>query len=218
MTTELSIVNAGERGLKLASLDDMLRFAELAVNSGMTPKDMRTPASAFMAMQHGMELGLSPAASLQSIAVINGRPCVWGDAALALVTSHPDCEDIKEWMEGEKEDRVAWCTVKRKGRSEVTRSFSRKEATHAGLTDKPGPWKQYPVRMLQMRARAFALRDSFPDALKGVGIREEVQDYQRNVTPDRKPIQVTLAEDEAPSSLPTTNQLALEPQTEGDWE
>jgi hypothetical protein len=32
--------------------------------------------------------------------------------------------------------------------------------------------------MLQMRARGWALRDAFPDALKGLGIREEVQDYQ----------------------------------------
>ena len=31
--------------------------------------------------------------------------------------------------------------------------------------------------MLQMRARGFASRDSFPDALRGIKSREEVEDY-----------------------------------------
>ena len=46
-------------------------------------------------------------------------------------------------------------------------------------------WKSYPDRMLQMRARGFALRDSFPDVLKGLITREEAQDYQT------EPINVT---------------------------
>jgi hypothetical protein len=51
--------------------------------------------------------------------------------------------------------------------------------------------------MLQMRARAFVLRDAFADVLKGLSIREEVEDYQtpRDVTP-KPPIP-------APVSRPT---------------
>jgi hypothetical protein len=32
--------------------------------------------------------------------------------------------------------------------------------------------------MLQMRARGFALRDKFSDVLKGLALREEIEDYQ----------------------------------------
>ena len=48
--------------------------------------------------------------------------------------------------------------------------------SQAGLWGKQGPWKQYPKRMLQMRARGFAIRDAFPDALRGMYMAEEVQD------------------------------------------
>jgi len=68
----------------------------------------------------------------------------------------------------------AICTVRREGRSEpVIGTFSVDDAKRAGLWQKPGPWTDYPNRMLTMRARAFALRDAFPDVLAGLYIREE---------------------------------------------
>jgi hypothetical protein len=50
------------------------------------------------------------------------------------------------------------------------------DAKAAGLQGKQGPWTQYPKRMRQMRARAFALRDVFPDVLRGLPVAEEVMD------------------------------------------
>ena len=97
-----------------------------------------------------------------------------GDTALALATAHPAFLDIEESVEG----NTATCVVKRRDRSAVVRTFSEADAKKAGLWGKAGPWQQYPSRMLQMRARSWALRDAFPDALRGLGIREEVQDYQ----------------------------------------
>ena len=58
----------------------------------------------------------------------------------------------------------------------MVREFSMQDAKQAGLTGKQGPWSQYPRRMLQMRARAFALRDVFADVLRGVHVAEEAQD------------------------------------------
>ena len=63
------------------------------------------------------------------------------------------------------------------GQAEERRTFSQNDAEIAGLWSKAGPWKQYPKRMLQMRARAFCLRDLFPDVLKGLAVAEEVVDY-----------------------------------------
>ena len=45
-----------------------------------------------------------------------------------------------------------------------------------GRNGAPTPWVTYPDRMLQMRARGFALRDVFADALRGVITAEEAQD------------------------------------------
>ena len=158
-----------------------------------------------VAIQHGLELGLGPMQSLQSIAVVQGRPVLWGDAALALVTSHPDCLDVHEWTEGD----TAYCEVKRRNRTPVVRTFSDADAKVAGLLGKPGPWTQYKARMRQLRARAFALRDTFPDALKGVAVREEVGDIPHATARVAEPPTGFKFADEAPS-LPAGETLTLE--------
>lgn len=167
------------RGVTLSTYEEMKSFARDVANSGLAPRDLKTPEAILVAIQHGMELGLHPAQALQSIAVINGRPCVWGDAAAAIVKSHPECEDIIETIErGDGDEKMlAKCEVLRRGKVAVVRTFSVAQAKKAGLWGKAGPWTQYPQRMLQMRARSWAMRDAFPDALKGIGIKEETQDY-----------------------------------------
>jgi len=123
-------------------------------------------------------MGIHPMQALQNIAVINSRPSLWGDAALALVRASPLCESVSEKREGD----TAICTVKRRGEPEQTRTFSINDAKRAGLWNKKGPWQEYPARMLQMRARSFALRDVFPDVLCGMNLAEEVQDMPESET------------------------------------
>ena len=66
--------------------DEWFRFSELVASTGLCPKDMRgKPADVLVAMQLGVGIGMAPLQAIQSIAVINGRPCLWGDAMLALV-------------------------------------------------------------------------------------------------------------------------------------
>lgn len=164
--------------LVVLDLKSTMAFCEQIAKSDMIPANFRgKPENILLAVQWGREVGLSPLQALQNIAVINGRPSIWGDSALALVTVHPDCEDIIETVEETKGDLVASCTVLRKGRKPLTRTFSWSDAKKAGLTGKTGPWQQYPKRMLQQRARGFALRDAFPDALRGVITTEESGDY-----------------------------------------
>jgi hypothetical protein len=147
--------------------------------SEFAPKDFRgKPESCLLAIQHGSEVGLSPMQSLQSIAVINGRPTIWGDAALALVQSSPVCEYVREYTEGDGDALVAVCEAKRRGYPQPTVvRFSMADAKRAGLAGKSGPWSQYPARMLTLRARGFALRNAFADALRGLITAEEAQDY-----------------------------------------
>ena len=116
--------------------------------------------------------------ALQNIATINGKPRVYGDAAMDLVQNSPVCEDVREYFEGEgTSNPIAVCVAKRKNRTEVISKYSVEDAKRAGLWNKQGPSTQYPTRMLQMRARGFALRDAFPDVLKGLITVEEAQDY-----------------------------------------
>ena len=179
MSTELSTNTAPARGLALASFDDAFRFSKMVAASEFAPKDFRgKPESCLLAIQHGSEVGLSPMQSLQSIAVINGRPTIWGDAALALVQASPVCEYVRETIEGDGDAMTAVCEVKRRGypAPSVVR-FSVADAKKAGLWGKSGPWTQYPTRMLTLRARGFALRNAFADALRGLITAEEAQDY-----------------------------------------
>ena len=199
MTTEISTNTAPARGLALATFDDAFRFAKVVAATEFAPKDFRgKPEACLLAIQHGAELGLSPMQSLQSIAVVNGRPSVYGDTALAVCKGSPVCEWVRERIEGDGDAMVAVCEAKRRGDAEpVVSRFTMADAKRAGLAGKSGPWTQYPRRMLQMRARGFALRDAFPDLLHGLITAEEAQDYPTPTTP-REPVQVRPKFDATP--------------------
>lgn len=161
-------------------IKEALAFAEMLSKSNMVPKDfVGNPGNILVAVQWGMELGLQPMQAMQNIAVINGRPSLWGDSVIALVKASPMCEYIIE----EVGEESATCRVKRRGEPEQERSFSAADAKAAGLLGKQGPWTQYRKRMMQMRARSWALRDVFPDVLRGMPIAEEVMDMEKEINP-----------------------------------
>lgn len=208
MSTEISTNTTPARGLALASFDDALRFSQMVSKSEFAPKDFRgKPESCLLAIQHGSEIGLSPMQALQSIAVINGKPAVYGDTALAVCIGSPVCEYVREYVDGDGEQMVAVCEAKRRGYEKPTVvRFSVADAKKAQLWGKSGPWTQYSRRMLQMRARGFALRDAFPDVLRGLVTAEEAQDYaaaetttarvtQPEPTPDPQPVKAATDAD-----------------------
>ncbi|MEB0133811.1 hypothetical protein QN362_00530 [Actimicrobium sp. CCC2.4] len=164
-------------------LAQAMQFADIMSKSSIVPKEFTgNPGNILVAIQWGLELGLQPLQAMQNIAVINGRPSLWGDAVIALVRGSSLCEYVRE----ESADDRATCFVKRRGEDEQSRVFTKADAEKAGLWGKSGPWTQYPKRMLQMRARSWAMRDVFPDVLRGMPIAEEVQDIEpRDITPAR---------------------------------
>lgn len=178
---------AGPTGLQLRTLDEVWRFATCLTKSGLAPKGIETPEAITIAVQMGMEVGLPPMAAMQNIAVINGRPTLWGDAQLAVVRGTGDLEAFEEWYEQNgtriarnpityTDDTTAVCRVKRRGYEAQESGYSVADAKRAGLWDKQGPWKQTPFRMLRMRARSFGLRDAFGDALRGLRETQEAID------------------------------------------
>lgn len=191
----------GNRGVQLSSYEEMYRFAKSVAISGLAPKGIEKPESILVALQLGLELGLSPMAALQNIAVINGKPGIYGDAALALVRSSGLLDKYSQRWEGTGDARKATVTVLRRGDAEpITSSFSVADAKAAGLWGKTGPWSQYPDRMMLFRARGFALRDAFGDVLKGLRTSEELEDMPRdvrNVTPAKSEAAASADADEA---------------------
>lgn len=197
---------AGGFDLSPRTFDQALTFSKYLADSDMVPKDFKgKPANCLVAIQWGMELGLKPLQAMQNIAVINGRPALWGDAVIAIVRGSPLCEFVIEEDDGE----TARCRVKRRGEPEQVRTFSMADAKAAGLMGKQGPWSQYPKRMRQMRARAFALRDVFPDVLRGMPVAEELMDTPAPTVKDMGPVEevrpakTPYPEDKFTANLPT---------------
>lgn len=190
---------AGPFDMALRTFDDAWRMAEILAASDLVPKDFKgKPENCLIAMQWGAEVGLKALQSLQGIAVINGRPAMWGDSLIALARNSPLCEYVVESDDG----HTATCKVKRRGEPEQVRTFSMDDAKRAGLAGKQGPWLQYPQRMRQLRARAFALRDVFPDVLRGLPVAEEVMDLPVDMGPAAEvskwtPEQMTAADEAA---------------------
>jgi len=189
---QMTTIVTGIDPFKPKNLTEAMALADMMAKSTIVPKDyIDKPGNCFIAMQWGFELGLPVLQAMQNIAIINGRPTLWGDAVLAIVRSAVDTagnrvlEGISETLD--EGTMTATCSVKRRGSSKpCVRTFSLAEATKAGLIAKGGTWAAYPKRMLQMRARSWALRDEFTDVLRGMPIAEEVLDYverEKDVTP-----------------------------------
>ena len=167
------------------TLDELMTLAKMLAGSDLVPKEYRDkPGNIVIAVQLGAEVGLPWAQALQSIAVIGGRPSLWGDAGLAIVMASPDFEGIRETDDEATETATCW--LRRKGLEPVIRSFSQADAERiqvwekdaqgnprkVSLADRP-VWKAgYTKRMRQMRARWWAMKDLFPDRLKGLEGRE----------------------------------------------
>jgi beta-phosphoglucomutase-like phosphatase (HAD superfamily) len=171
----LAIAQPSGFALEPKSLTEAMEIAKMLSDSSMVPACYRGKASdTLVAMMMGKEVGLNPIQALQNIAVINGKPSIYGDAMLALVQNHPKFGGIEESFD--EATMTATCTVFRRNGKPHIQKFSQLDAATAKLWGKAGPWTQYPKRMLQMRARGFALRSQFADALAGLITAEEAQD------------------------------------------
>lgn len=221
---ELSV---GQRGLIPDNFEGLWRMAKMVSNSKFAPNGMANqPENCMVAMAHGLEVGLGPMQAVQNIAVINGRPSIWGDAMVGLVLGSGLMEHQRSYFEG-KEGTDAYTAVyecRRNGMESMSVSrYSVADAKRAKLWGKTGPWTQYPNRMLEIRARAFGLRNNFADVLGGLYMAEEWGVTRDTFDPDRmqgtKPtpsLEQTLGGDEQPTEpeIEIIDEPEHEPQAE----
>lgn len=182
------------RAIIPATPDECMILAKHFYTAEFIKCQYKSAGEVFFIINLGLEVGLSPAQAVQNIAIISNRACIWGDALLAIVKNHKDFVYCEETTEGSIKSGsfTAYCEISRlslpkeKLTQQVKRSFSIDDAKQAGLwihdtkdwRKKKLPWASYPERMLQMRARTFAIRDSFPDAIKGLTSIEEARDIK----------------------------------------
>ena len=175
-------------GLVPTDIEQAFRMAQAFARAGdMVPRDFQgKPDMIFAAIETGLEIGLAPMQALASIAVINGRRCIWGDALPALAQKHGHHLDVEIVGEGDGMKAVATLERGDTGKK-IVREFSVEDAKRAGLWGnvKRDPWIKYPKRMLMMRARSWAMRDGAADAMMGMSVAEEAQDMRpmKDVTP-----------------------------------
>lgn len=204
-------------GIEINSLDSMVRFCDMVVATSLCPDDVRKATNpkieALARVQMGMEVGLTPMFALRSVAVINGRPCIWGNGLRALVQAQPSCTKFEEGFEGEPgtEDYASYCTIGRKGRGDTTIWFSVKDAKLAGLWGK-NVWAKYPNDMMRGKSMSRCAQSVFADALGGL-----ISDQEAADSPP-EPRDVTDSADDAPISdlSQLTERLANEQSAKDD--
>lgn len=186
------LVAAEDRGYIVPrTMEEAYRYAVAVVDARLAPDSYNNnPQQVMLGIAAALEAGLPPMYGLRQIAIINGRPTIWGDAAMALIQSKNLIADqekrtigrsfdpgspVNEWPD----DYGYVVSLWRRGQTKpYVGEFTVAMAKRAGLwlNTRKKPWIEHPDRMLYLRARAFPLRDGFADALAGLAIREEVED------------------------------------------
>lgn len=213
MENQLS-TNTGGFSLTPQNLNEAMQLADLMANSEMVPKDYQgKPGNVLVAVQMGAELGLKPVQALQNIAVVNGRPSVWGDGLRALIMSAPDLAGIEDTLDSSS--MIARCIIKRNINGNVvdfTGEFSQEDAVNAGLWGR-NTWKSYPKKMLEWRAFGYAARKAYADRLRGIQLAEEQRDveiattYKPEAAPKEKDITPEYPADQFDKNIGKWRQL-----------
>jgi len=180
------------------------RLAGLLLDAGCVPASYEsgaddrdrwvreTRAKLIIGLMKSVEIGVPPITGLNGIMIINNRPTVWGDLAVALIQRSGELRSMEvraigpqpqpdqspdKWDSSYGYRVVMW----RQGQGmPYVGEFTVDDAKRAGLwmNHKKKPWVYYPKDMLFNRARAKASRMGFSDVLHGMGIVEEERDIE----------------------------------------
>lgn len=203
------------------TVDEVARVARAVIVAGLAPNSYEgrtadeTASRVMVGIMKGAEVGLAPITALSTIAIINGRPSIYGDGAVALCQASGKVESVDAHYEGQEtpdgfpDNFTAVYSILRRGQDKpYVGRFSVADAKRAKLWQNPrkAPWMEHPKRMLMMRARAFALRDGFADCLSGLAIAEEAQDMP---APAPAPVNADFLNDPPAVAGQETTSLAL---------
>ncbi len=172
-----AMTRVGSHGVEFDSMADMWDFAVAGFRSGMVAESLKNEAACFIAIQAGLEVGLSIMTALQNVCVIKGKPSFYGPILVGLCRTKPDWVEAAytQTVTGEGGDRHATVTMQRVGGQPHQFTYSMKDAEQANLLGKDN-WKNYPDDMLVNRARGRGLKALFSHHLYGISIADEMED------------------------------------------
>lgn len=180
--------------------EEYARMATLLIDAGCVPASYEgkagenqyreTRAKLIIGLMKSVEIGVPPLTGINGIMIVNNRPSVWGDLAVALVQRDGHLEKMEvrkigpepvpgtpldKWDRGFGFRVMMW----RRGQEQpYVGEFTVGDARRASLWEntRKQPWINYPLDMLFNRARAKAMRAGFSDSLHGMSIVEEARD------------------------------------------
>lgn len=202
------------------TFDEVKRLAKLAVLAGLSASpdndEDKAIAKATMAILQGLEIGVPAIQAVQGIAIINGKPMIYGDLLTAVLWSKGF--KVEKRVEGAGDIRCGYAKVTRPDGTVIEKRFSVADARKARLWDErttvkrknrngewydapnDAPWYRFPDRMLEWRAFGFACKDGASDVTRGMYVREEMAPEYNDM------VDITPAADPRPA-LPTVDQL-----------
>jgi hypothetical protein len=200
---------ADERGILPIvprNIEEASRYANGLVAANQVPTAFRVGGKAdgapnapliLMGVLKSMEVGLPPQTGLEVLLPLNGRFTLWGEGPMALALQSGKVKNYVEKQIGPAFDPELplgeWpnqfgfvVQIWRVGMEDPfigTFTVSHAKRQRLWMNSYKKPWLESPLRMLKIRARAFALRDGFADCLMGLGIKEEIEDAMPDLEP-----------------------------------
>jgi hypothetical protein len=186
------------------SVADIETMAKAITKSGLF--GIKSPEQAVALMLVAQSEGRHPASVASEFDIIQGRPALKSQAALARFQA---AGGKIQWTSRGPNKCSAKFAHAQGGELEITWTMERANA--AGLTGK-ATWRQYPDQMLSARVVAEGVRAVFPACLNGVYLAEEVQDF------DSKPMVRTTTPVVIKEATPIVEVVQIEDAQEISWD
>jgi len=205
MGKELATINAIDNTpVKLtgfSNIDEMKKWAETIIDSGLLPDSISEPEQVITIVQHGKELGLTPHIALNNIHVIAGRPVISSSMLGAMLKKHhvewtiTDDFTTVPGPGGKGEDKKTsyefyWKSSITERVMSTTFSITWNQMALAGYTEKSN-WKKYPKEMMRARCLSYAVRALFPEVLLGMYSDVEINDIAEELGGESREISIS---------------------------
>lgn len=182
---ELVLNESGE--LQAENISQLASAVRNYRRAGLIPKHLETDAMAVGAIMFCKQIGVPPLQGMGQVACIHGKFSAFGSLFTALAQKDPDFGFDEVFYLNEKMEKIcaenknlkdpSWACVVRtqkKGSPFINEfSFTMDEAKEAGIIR--NVWKTYPRSMLFFKAIARAYRATYPAALNGLMMVEDLQ-------------------------------------------
>lgn len=171
--------------LDTARFNHIWRVAQMFAKSKIVPAHFQNePENCFIAVQMAVRLGVDPFMFMQKTYIVQGKPGMEAQLAIALVNARGPFTGPIQWiLEGEGTGRYATAFAIHKStgqRCECT--VSMEIAAAEGWLAKGGSkWKTMPDQMLRYRSAAWLARLYAPECLMGMETSDELEDRPRYV-------------------------------------